>query len=233
MGFFKGLLGAATGFLTGGVPGAIAGGVGGLASSGGAKASASGNQNTRSTEEMKLRMMSGNEARTQIGAYETINAGEMNPTAAANFRQAEYDRLFGSSSRAINTSANLAQDKGYAADARRGLSGATASGARHDQREGLRQNALADASANAEGQAIQATLAEREMRMQASRDAMARINSIWANRTKGSKITRTSNTTSGSTTTGPDTFGSSIAAGIGSALTDQDSYLNKNLLGGI
>ena len=236
MGFFssvgKGLLGAAVGFATGGPPGAVAGVLSGLASSGGDKATGSQSQSSTGTSQMQLRDLTPEEQALQDQglASAAANVG-MTPAEANALRDEEYARLFGSASSAINRSANLAQDKGYASDARRGLAGASASGARTDARQGDREFALSQASSTAEGQAKQAALMEQENRRAATASAMAKLNAVWQNRQIGSKITTTGSGTGNQTSTGPDTFGSSVAAGLGSALTNKDSYLN-GLLGG-
>lgn len=223
-------IGAATGFVaSGGNPlGGIAGGLAGFQSGGD---TATSSTNTTGTSQMHLRDLTPEERALQTGAFGAVAANQgLTPEQANELRQSEFDRIFGSSSRAINTSFNLAQDRGFASDARRGLAGASASGARTDAREGLRQRNLQEASASAEGQALQAALLEQENRRATQASALAQLNSVWANRVRGSKVTTTG--TGAGSQTGPDDFLQTALLGLGSAITNNNSSLNNGLLGG-
>ena len=237
MGFFsslgRGLLGAAGGLLTGGPVGAVAGGLAGLTSGGGDAGRVSSSGTSQNVNHQQLRALTPQEQALQNQTYESLtgNAG-MTPEEAASLRQQEYDRIFGASSGVINRTYDVAQSKGYANDAARGLAGSSASGARADARTGDRAFALSQASADAQGQAMQAALLERESRRHAAQSAMDRLNSIWRNRTLGSKTVVAGTDDRLRQRPGEQSFLGSVAGAVGSAISDQGSYLNRRLLGG-
>ena len=234
MGFFKGLVGAGVGFLTGGPAGAAIGGLSGFASGGGDQTTQNSSFANRGTRQTTARNLTpaerAQQQQSQAGLLQST-AG-MSNEEAAKLREERFAQLFGTASGEINRAANTAQQSGYAANARRGLGGSTNSDTQRLAREGVRQNSLSRASTESALGADELVQNERANRRANAAVHMATLNDIWNRVLSTSKITTTSKGTGQATEIGPDTFLQSAAAGAGSALTNANSYYNKQAPGG-
>lgn len=234
MGLFKAIGGALTGLATGGPLGAAAGGIAGLASGGGDKSTQT--QNSTSTEQMKLADWTPEQKATVDQAFKNLGlAGQaMTPEQQDALRKSIYDNMYGQASQEINQAADTQEANRFSLAARRGAGDTSAS---RDQQllnqAGVQRN-LGLAS-------MQADLASRQQVIQEDANTranmaaqLATLNEMWNQRKAGSKIVRTGGGTQ--TYTAADTFGQSIAAGLGSAITDKESWLNtkgNDFFGGV
>ena len=230
MGFnlFKAIGGAATGFLAGGPIGAVAGGVaGGFSSPDSATNSSRANQTQ--TEYTQLREFTPQEQSVYDQAIGNLQASGKPLTEQE--KQALRERIFAASynpqAQAIEQGYATAGATDYANAARRGGGFNSASADRADLRTASKSRELGRAADSATLTAENQILQEQENRRMASASALDQMNAMWDARLKGSKIVRTGGSASESTVTGQDNFWQTAAAGVGSALTNKDSWWNK------
>ncbi len=224
MGFWnslgKGILGAGAGLIgSGGNPlGAIAGGISGL-TSGGDTSSSTQSQQTSGSRQTQLRDYTPEEQALFDQAQQGLMASGENltPEAIEKLRQERYDLLYGSASSEINRSSNLAQQSGYAANARRGLSGSTNTQTMAQGREGDRQRSLGLASTQSHMSADQMVQMEQEQRRANAAAYMDRMNNMWNQRLIGSKVVTTGSGSAAGTQTTPDNFLGDAAGLVGNA----------------
>jgi hypothetical protein len=84
------------------------------------------------------------------------------------------------------------------------------------------------ASQNATISAENQLMAQQQQQMQASQNYIQTMNALWDQRTKGSKIVTTNSSTTSASEQSP---GGGLLGGLGYALGNKDSWLNKNVLG--
>jgi hypothetical protein len=232
MGFFskvgKGLLGAGVGFLTGGPAGAVAGGVSGLLSgdSSARTSSQSSSYNNTSSQQTELRKWTGQEQQVVNQAYEGLRAGGQEVD-----KDEIYNQIFGLSSGAINDQYSRAGAQDQANRASRGASSGSTGDVRDDRRNAMQARELGDASSRAKLSAEEFALQAKADQRAAAQLQLAKLDSMWKQRLQGSKIIKTSSGTSTGESVAPDTFGASIAAGLGYAANSDQSYYNTNLSG--
>ncbi len=232
MGFLGGLIKGAVGLATGGVGGAVLGLAGDLLGGAGGGGSQSGSQSgsSTSTQQMQLRDWSAQEQSlyNQAAAGLAASGQPMTPEAEAAIRKRIYDANFQPQQQAIQEGLATAGANRYSQAARRGAgqSSATVAGSATDDARAAREVGLA--SQNATISAENQVLAQQQAQIQASQSYVQTMNALWDQRTKGSKIV-TSNTSTASANESKD--GGGIWGGIGYALGNKDSWLNKNVLG--
>ncbi len=208
--------------LTGGPAGAVAGAASGLMSGGGD--TTTGTQT--STRSVDLRNMTADErAQHQQSTGGLLNASAgMSTKEIEESRQRNYDALYGRASDEIGQKYETRGAQRTASSARRGaaISSLDRDDARIDRSSEARETGRASQEATIGAE--QLLLAERADR-RATADAYQRqLDSIWNKRLSNSSVT----TTGTSTSTSPDSFWQSAAAGVGNALLNDNSYFNKN-----
>lgn len=234
MGFFgslgRGILGAGVGFLTGGPVGAAAGGVSGLLSgdSAGRTTNTSNATSNTATRQTELRDFDTQEQQVVDQAYRGLTSqGPGVDTGEIR------DRLYGLSSGAINERYEADAARDYSNRASRGAASSSAGDVRQDRQTALQSRELGRASDRAYISAEELAMRERANQQAEAREYMGRLNSMWNRQLQGSKITTTSSGSSSGQAVAPDTFLPSVAAGLGYAVGNDNSYLNNDLLGGI
>lgn len=231
MSFLGGLIKGAVGLATGGTGGAILGLAGDLlgGAGGGQKQTGATSSSGMTTQQTMLRDWTGKEqALYDQAAAGLAAAGQpMTPEAAAQIRERIYQANFLPQQDAIKEGLATAGATRYSQAARRGAgqSSATVAGSATDDARAARELGLASQNATiaAENQA----LAQQQMNIAASQSYVQTMNALWDQRLKGSKIV-TSNTSSG--TSSAESPGGGLLGGIGYALGNKDSWLNKNVL---
>lgn len=233
MGFFgsllKGVAGAATGFLSGGPAGAVAGGIAGLASGGGGTTSSGSTANNSTMQYTELRPFTAQEQSLYDQAVANIqSAGKpLTDLEKQQLRERIFQASYQPQATAINQSFNTAQAQGYANAARRGAGFNSATNEASGTREAQRASTLGQAANQATLNAEQMIAQEQEQRRLATASALDQLNTVWNQRLAGSKIINTGSSRSTGTSTQPDSFWQTAAAGVGAALTDKDSWWNK------
>jgi hypothetical protein len=223
MSFLGGLIKGAVGLATGGVGSAVLGLAGDLlgGAGGGQSQTASQSGSSTSTQETQLRDFSAKEQSlyNQAAAGLAASGQPMTPAAEAAIRKRIYDANFLPQQQAIENGLATAGANRYSQAARRGAgqSSATVAGSATDAAVAAREVGLASQNA---------TIAA-ETQLQASQSYIQTMNALWDQRTKGSKIVTTNSSNASSSQQSP---GGGLLGGIGYALGNKDSWLNKNVL---
>lgn len=225
MGFWsslgKGLTGGAAGLLIGGPAGAAVGAASGLMSGGG-NSSTGAQTSTRSVD---LRNMTPEE-RAQ---HERSSAGllgassEMSVDEIEASRNRNYEALYGRASGEIEQRGENVRAGLTSSAARRGAAVSSAGMDRELLSTASEQRELGRASQDATVGAEQLLLQERADRRASAAAYQQQLDSIWNKRLSTSAVTTTGTTES----TSPDTFWQYAAAGLGSSVTNKESWLNK------
>ncbi|MBM3495940.1 MAG: hypothetical protein FJX72_16695 [Armatimonadetes bacterium] len=234
-GVVKGVTGLA-GLATGGVGSTILGIAGDVLSGAGGggkqKTSSSTGTSGTTTQQTMLRDWTA----TEQGLYDQAAAGlaaagqPMTPEAAAAIRERIYQANFLPQRQAIEEGLATAGANRYSQAARRGAgqSSATVAGSATDEARAARELGLA--SQNATIAAENQVLAQQQAAIAASQSYVQTMNALWDQRLKGSKIVQSS-TSSGHSSSETRQPGGGLLGGIGAALGNKDSWLNKNVLG--
>jgi hypothetical protein len=231
MSFLGGLIKGAVGLATGGVGSAVLGLAGDLlgGAGGGQSQTASQSSGGSSTQQMQLRDFTATEESlyNQAAAGLAASGQPMTPAAEAAIRKRIYDANFLPQQQAIENGLATAGANRYSQAARRGAgqSSATVAGSATDAAVAAREVGLA--SQNATIAAENQLLAQQQAQLQASQSYIQTMNALWDQRTKGSKIVTTNSSNASSSQQSP---GGGLLGGIGYALGNKDSWLNKNVL---
>jgi hypothetical protein len=231
MSFLGGLIKGAVGLATGGVGSAVLGLAGDLLGGAGGGQSQTGSQSGggTSTQQTQMRDWSATEESlyNQAAAGLAASGQPMTPAAEAAIRKRIYDANFLPQKQAIEDGLATAGANNYSQAARRGAgqSSATVAGSATDAARAAREVGLAsqNATISAENQVL-----AQQQQVQASQSYVQTMNALWDQRTKGSKIVTTNSSNASSSQQSP---GGGLLGGIGYALGNKDSWLNKNVLG--
>jgi hypothetical protein len=227
-GLGRAVVGGITGLAQGGPLGAAVGVLGGAFGGGDKEKRQSSSTSSTSTSTTKLRPWEAGEQAMVNNAMGSIAANQpMTAADASAQRDRIYSSLFDPAAKALNESAATSQAQLYSSAARRGAADNTATRSEQLKIEARKGSALADVSSSASLKAEDVYLQEEQNRRNNILTSIQELGQAWNQRLQGSTIVQTGGQSGTATSTTPNNFFSSAAAGIGSAVTDKNSYFNK------